>query len=144
MTEEVIRNAMKDAPLKSQQRGGISLPRVREFVDKLNAGETPPAIKVDNGMIVEGNHRYIAGRIVGKEPPFNPGQAAGRNVSSAGTRCRSATNGGSSSVAAVPLGCPRDEAADQCPTFSLAQGASVKRRGRQFEAASAWEIGLLP
>jgi len=64
VTEEVIRNAMKDAPLKSQQRGGISLPRVREFVDKLNAGETPPAIKVDNGMIVEGNHRY------GGEPPL--------------------------------------------------------------------------
>jgi len=72
VTEEVIRNAMKDAPLKSQQRGGISLPRVREFVDKLNTGETPPAIKVDNGMIVEGNHRYIAGRIVGKEPPIQP------------------------------------------------------------------------
>jgi hypothetical protein len=72
VTEEVIRNAMKDAPLKSQQRGGISLPKVREFVDKLNAGETPPAIKVDDGIIVEGNHRYIAGRIVGKEPPIQP------------------------------------------------------------------------
>jgi hypothetical protein len=69
VSEQVIREAMKDAPLKSQQKGGISLPKVQEFVDKLNAGEAPPAIKVDKGIIVEGNHRYIAGRITGKSPP---------------------------------------------------------------------------
>ncbi len=69
VTEQVIRNAMKDAPLSSQQAGGVSLPRVQQYVDKLLAGEAAPAIKVDGGMIVDGNHRYIAGRIVGQEPP---------------------------------------------------------------------------
>lgn len=69
VNEAVIRAAMENAPLKSQQKGGISLPKVQEFVDKLNAGEVPPPIKVDDGIIVEGNHRYVAGRVVGKEPP---------------------------------------------------------------------------
>jgi hypothetical protein len=69
VTEEVIRNAMKDAPLSSQQAGGVSLPRVQQYVDKLLAGEVPPAIKVDGSMIVDGNHRYIAGQILGQDTP---------------------------------------------------------------------------
>jgi len=68
VTEEMIRNAVRDAPLLSQQSGGVSLPRVQEFVDRLRAGEVAPAIKVDGKMIVEGNHRYIAARILGQEP----------------------------------------------------------------------------
>ncbi len=52
VTEEMIRNAMKDASLFSQQAGGVSLPRVQEFVDRLRAGEVAPAIKVDGKMIV--------------------------------------------------------------------------------------------
>jgi hypothetical protein len=38
-------------------------------VDRLLAGEVPPAIKVDGNMIVDGNHRYIAGQILGQETP---------------------------------------------------------------------------
>jgi hypothetical protein len=68
VTEKVIRDAMKDAPLKSQQLDGVSLPKVQGFVDRLLSGETPPAIKVDGQMLVDGNHRYIAGRIVGQDP----------------------------------------------------------------------------
>jgi len=60
---------MKDAPLSSQQAGGVSLPRVQQYVDKLLAGEVPPAIKVDGSMIVDGNHRYIAGQILGQDTP---------------------------------------------------------------------------
>jgi hypothetical protein len=41
-------------------------------VDRLNKGEQPPSIKVDDGIIVDGNHRYIAGRIAGKECPNQP------------------------------------------------------------------------
>jgi hypothetical protein len=70
VTEQLIREVMKDAPLKSQQQKGVSLPRVQEYVDELLSGNVPPAIKVDGGMLVDGNHRYIAGRIVGKEPPI--------------------------------------------------------------------------
>ncbi len=63
---------MRDAPLSSQQAGGVSLPRVQEYVNKLLAGEKAPAIKVGGTMIVDGNHRYVAGRIVGSEPPIQP------------------------------------------------------------------------
>ena len=68
VTEGVSREAMKDAPLISQQLRGVSLPMIREYVDKLLAGEVAPAIKVDGQMIVDGNHRYIVGRILGQEP----------------------------------------------------------------------------
>src|ERR1051325_797220 len=72
VTEQTIRDAMKGAPLQSQQAGGVSLPRVQEYVDRLLAGESAPAIKVDGLMIVDGNHRYIAGRILGTEPSIQP------------------------------------------------------------------------
>jgi filamentous hemagglutinin len=68
VTESVIRNAMKDARLSSQQAGGVSLPRVQQYVDKLLAGEAAPGIKVDGSMSVDGNRRYVAGRILGQEP----------------------------------------------------------------------------
>ncbi len=70
VTEGMIREAMKDAPLVSQQAGGVSLPTIQRYVDRLLAGEVPPAIKVDGPFIVDGNHRYIAGRILGQEPPI--------------------------------------------------------------------------
>jgi hypothetical protein len=68
VTERIIRDAMRDATLQSQQKGGISLPRVQRFVELLMAGEDPPPIKVDGKMIVDGNHRYIAARILRIEP----------------------------------------------------------------------------
>jgi hypothetical protein len=71
ITEETVRAAMKGAPLKSQQ-SSVSLPTIRKYVQMLQEGKVPPAIKVDQGMIVEGNHRYIAGRIFGKDPPIQP------------------------------------------------------------------------
>ncbi|WP_159397341.1 hypothetical protein [Sorangium cellulosum] len=63
---------MKDAPLASQQSAGISLPNIQRYVDKLFAGEVAPAIKVDGKIIIDGNHRYIAGRILGQEPAVQP------------------------------------------------------------------------
>lgn len=68
VTDAIIRESMKDAPLKTQQARGISLPMVQEYVDKLLAGEVAPPIQVDGGIIVNGNHRYVAGRILGIEP----------------------------------------------------------------------------
>ena len=72
VTEQIIRNAMEDAPLASQQSGGISLPLVQEYVNTLLAGDVAPAIKVDENIIVDGNHRYVAGRILGMEPEIQP------------------------------------------------------------------------
>jgi hypothetical protein len=68
VTEQTIRDAMKGAELQSQQAGGVSLRLVQQYVNKLLNGEVAPAIKVDGQLIVEGNHRYIAGRIVGQPP----------------------------------------------------------------------------
>ena len=68
VTEQVIRQAMKNAPLSSQQAGGVSLPNVQNYVDRLLNGELAPAIKVDGNIIVDGNQRYIAARILGQEP----------------------------------------------------------------------------
>ena len=71
VTELMIRNAMRDAPLLSQQ-SGVSLPRIQQFVDRLLAGAVAPAIKVDGAMIVDGNHRYIASRIAGLPVAIQP------------------------------------------------------------------------
>ena len=72
VTEEAIRRTMRDAPLVSQQSGGVSLPVIERYVRLLEAGKVPPPIKVDGNIIVDGNHRYIAGRLFGKEPPIQP------------------------------------------------------------------------
>jgi hypothetical protein len=67
VTEDMARAAMRNAPLKTQQTGA-SLPAIQRYVNRLLTGEKAPPITVDDGIIVDGNHRYIAGRIVGKEP----------------------------------------------------------------------------
>lgn len=69
ITEATVREAMRGAPLKSQQ-ASVSLPIIRKYVQMLREGKAPPAIKVDEGIIVEGNHRYIAGRIFKRDPPI--------------------------------------------------------------------------
>lgn len=41
---------------------------VQRYVRMLENGSVAPPIKVANGIIVEGNHRYVAGRLFGVEP----------------------------------------------------------------------------
>ncbi|MCM3181260.1 hypothetical protein ACUXCC_005620 [Cytobacillus horneckiae] len=67
VTEEIIREAMKDAPLRTMQNA-VSLPAIQRYVDRLAKGDVAPPIRVDKGIIVEGNHRYVAGRVFGQEP----------------------------------------------------------------------------
>ncbi|MGC5222554.1 FG-GAP-like repeat-containing protein [Micromonospora sp. DT81.3] len=71
VTAATIREAMAGAPLQSQQ-ASVSLPRVQQAVDQLASGSPAPPIKVDGSIIVDGNHRYIAGRILGREPAIQP------------------------------------------------------------------------
>jgi hypothetical protein len=68
ITEEQARSAMQGAPLQTQQNA-VSLPMINDYAKRLSNGEIPPAIKVDKGMIVDGNHRYIASRVVGVDIP---------------------------------------------------------------------------
>lgn len=72
VTEDSISAALKGSDLKTTQ-GAVSMPAVENYVRRLEAGEVAPAIKVDNGVIIEGNHRYVAGRLVGQEPAQVPG-----------------------------------------------------------------------
>jgi hypothetical protein len=71
VTEPMIRDAMADAPLQTQQ-GAVSLPKVQSAVDQLAAGSPAPPIRVDGSIIVDGNHRYIAGQIMGQPPAVQP------------------------------------------------------------------------
>jgi RHS repeat-associated protein len=67
VTEELIRDTMKDVPLQTQQ-SSVSLPVIQNYVDRILLGENNiPPIKVDGNIIVDGNHRYIASRIAGVE-----------------------------------------------------------------------------
>lgn len=71
VSDEVVRAAMQGAPLQTTQ-AGVSLPKIRRFVDRLRAGEVPPPIKVDGTTIVDGNRRYIASRIAGVDIEIQP------------------------------------------------------------------------
>ena len=57
-------------------QSGVSLPVIQRYVDKLLAGERAPAIKMDGNVIVEGNHRYIAAKILGMSVDVEPGVMA--------------------------------------------------------------------
>lgn len=52
------------------------MPVVQRYVTALENGSVAPAIKVAGKVIVDGNHRYVAGRIVGAEPAMQPGALA--------------------------------------------------------------------
>lgn len=67
VTEQTIRDAMKGAPLRTVQEDA-SLPKVQRFVKRLDEGEQPPPIVVQDDVVLDGSHRYIAGRIAGREP----------------------------------------------------------------------------
>ncbi|PYE42108.1 RHS repeat-associated core domain-containing protein [Paenibacillus barcinonensis] len=71
VTEEHVREAMKNAPVQTQQTA-VSLPAIDRYTKRLAEGEVPPPIKVDNNIIVDGNHRYISGRVAGIDIPTTP------------------------------------------------------------------------
>jgi len=80
VTDDAVRSAMRGAPLQTTQSGGVSLPKVQRYVDRLRAGEVPPPIKVDGTRIVDGNHRYIASRIAGVDIEVQPWTGSRRPV----------------------------------------------------------------
>ncbi|WP_235577360.1 hypothetical protein [Pseudomonas aeruginosa] len=72
VTPEVIQKALQGDPAISAQ-GAVSLPAVQRYVDRLLKGDVAPAIKMDGNVIVDGNHRYIAAKILGRNPDVTPG-----------------------------------------------------------------------
>ena len=72
VTNDSIKAALQGSELQTTQNA-ISKPVVESYVGRLQAGEAAPAIKVDGKVIVDGNHRYVAGRLVGQEPAQTAG-----------------------------------------------------------------------
>ena len=72
VTPDVIQKALKgDKTISAQD--GVSLPMIQRYVDRLLKGDIAPPIKMDGDVIVDGNHRYIAAKILGKELKVDPG-----------------------------------------------------------------------
>lgn len=73
VTQESVTQALQDSNLQTAQ-GVVSGPMVERYVEKIQLGETAPPIKVTlDGVIVDGNHRYVAGKLTGNEPAQVPG-----------------------------------------------------------------------
>ncbi|MBH5319866.1 Hint domain-containing protein [Paenibacillus sp. GSMTC-2017] len=71
VTESMIRGALANADLKSQQKA-VSLPMIQRYVNMALSGQKAPPIHVDDGVLVDGYHRYIAGLIIGQIPAYRP------------------------------------------------------------------------
>jgi hypothetical protein len=71
VTEASIAKALEGSTMQTLQ-GRVSLPMIQRYVKMLQEGHVAPPIKVADGIIVEGNHRYIAGRLFGVEPAQVP------------------------------------------------------------------------
>ena len=50
----------------------VSASAVQSWVNEIEAGAPVPPIQVDGNVIVDGNHRYIAGMLCGKPAPIQP------------------------------------------------------------------------
>jgi len=66
LNPEEVRAALEDSPLKTYQQS-VSLPRVARYVQTMKQGVNMGSIKVDDDIIVDGHHRYIASKILGIE-----------------------------------------------------------------------------
>lgn len=71
VNEATIAKALDGSTMQTLQ-GRVSQPMVERYVRMLEAGKMPPPIQVADGVIVNGNHRYVAGRLFGIEPPTVP------------------------------------------------------------------------
>ncbi|RMQ27761.1 Filamentous hemagglutinin, intein-containing [Pseudomonas syringae pv. actinidiae] len=79
VTPEVVQKALQGDTAISAQ-GAVSLPAVRRYVDRLLEGDVAPPIKMDGNVIVDGNHRYIAAKILGRNPDVTPGTLSPNKV----------------------------------------------------------------
>ena len=73
-TPENIRRAVAGSPMLTMQPS-VSAPGVQEYVSFIQSGGSTPPIQVDENIIVDGNHRYIANLLCNREAPRAPGTA---------------------------------------------------------------------
>jgi len=86
VTPEQIKKTLYGEPTKTTQNA-VSLPAIQRYVDRLNAGEKAPPIKMDGNVIVDGNHRYIAGKLQGTLPEVQAGTMAPSKASQPNAEC---------------------------------------------------------
>ncbi|WHP32004.1 RHS repeat-associated core domain-containing protein [Trabulsiella odontotermitis] len=79
VTPDIIRNSLKGDTMQTLQ-GSVSLPAIQRYVDRLLKGDVAPPIKVDGNVVVEGNHRYVSGKVAGKMPDTAPGSLSPSQV----------------------------------------------------------------
>jgi len=79
ITTTQIKQTLKDDLTQTTQKA-VSLPAIQRYVARLNAGEKAPPIKIDGDVIVDGNHRYIAGKMQGTMPEVQASKMAPSKV----------------------------------------------------------------
>jgi RHS repeat-associated protein len=70
-TAENVRPLLNASPMLTLQPT-VSLNAIQSWVTEIEAGAPTPPIQVDGNVIVDGNHRYIAGLLCGKPVPIQP------------------------------------------------------------------------
>lgn len=75
ITVDSIKAIMKNAPIKTKQ-SGVSIPVIKRYYTLLQDGSEAPSIKVFDNIIIDGNHRYVAGFLFGVAPLISPGLAS--------------------------------------------------------------------
>ena len=79
-----IRQAVQQTGLKTTQHVGVSAPKVIRYVSRLQNGDIPPPVLIEDGVLIDGHHRYVAGLVAGIPVPqqtvtgfLGPGGAKG-------------------------------------------------------------------
>ncbi|PRA34080.1 two-partner secretion domain-containing protein [Pseudomonas poae] len=67
VTPAIIQKALQGDPVVSGQTH-VSLPAIQRYVDRLLKGDVAPPIKMEGNVIIDGNHRYIAAKVLGLKP----------------------------------------------------------------------------
>lgn len=73
VSQGAVTKALENSTLKTTQ-AKVSDSMVERYVQMIQDGNTASPIKVTvEGVIVDGNHRYVAGQLTGVEPEIIPG-----------------------------------------------------------------------
>ena len=67
-----IRMVVADSSLMTLQQN-VSVPAIAAYTEMLENGSVPPPVEMDKDVIVEGNHRMVAGLLCDTFPPVTPG-----------------------------------------------------------------------
>lgn len=70
-TVENIKKVVANTSYQTNQRS-VSVPAVARYTAMIEAGSIAPPVYMDSMLIVEGNHRMVAGLLCEQLPPIQP------------------------------------------------------------------------